>query len=198
LGRYKLLCFKFNDYWRDVGTLDSYHSANMDCLNPESGLDLYNWRLCTNPNEERIGDKPPSLFGEYSIAENSLISRGCRIEGEVTNSVLSPGVKILKGAKVSNSVIFSNVVIESGSTIDYCIIDKNVQIGTDCHIGEGENIPNRQFPLHLSCGLTVIGKNAIIPDESRIGKNCIIYPEVILNSNQTGGRINSGETVIFA
>lgn len=198
LGRYKLACFKFNDYWRDVGTLNSYHSANMDCLNPSSGLDLYNWKLCTNLSEERIGDHPPSLFGEYCVVENSLICRGSRIEGEVQNSIISPGVKILKGARVTNSVIFSNVVIESGSQIDYCIIDKNVQIGTDCRIGVGENITNRQFPLHLSCGLTVIGKNAIVPDETIIGKNCIIYPEVILNNNQTGGNINSGETVIFA
>lgn len=194
LNRYKLVCFKFNDYWRDVGTIDSYHSANMDCLNPSSGLDLYNWKLCTNPNEDKIGDKPPSFFGEYSVVENSIISKGCRIEGEVRNSVLSPGVQVLRGAKVINSVIFSNTVIESGSVIDYCIIDKNVQIGTNCKIGEGENIPNKQSPHHLSCGITVIGKNVIIPDDTVIGKNCIIHPEVILNTNF----VSSGETVNFS
>ncbi len=197
LNRYKLVCFKFNDYWRDVGTIDSYHSANMDCLDPSSGLDLYNWRLCTNPNEDRIGDKPPSFFGEYALCENSLVSKGCKIDGEVRNSVLSAGVRILKGAKVNNSVIFSNTVIESGSIIDSCIIDKNVQIGTGCRIGVGENIQNRQFPNHLFSGITVIGKNAIIPDDTTIGKNCIIYPEVILNNNIGGVNINSGETVNF-
>ncbi|MCX7945289.1 MAG: sugar phosphate nucleotidyltransferase [Deltaproteobacteria bacterium] len=198
LGRYKLYCYKFNDYWRDVGTIDSYHSANMDCLTPSSGLDLYNWKLCTNPNEDRIGDKPPTFFGEFSITENSLISKGCIIEGEVRNSVISPGVKILKGAKVINSVIFSNTIIESGSIVTNCVIDKNVQIGTDCYIGEGENIPNKAFPNHLFNGITVIGKNAIIPDETIIGKNCIIYPEVILNNNNTGMIVNSGETVNFS
>ncbi len=197
LNRYRLVCFKFNDYWRDVGTIDSYHNANMDCLNPSSGLDLYNWGLCTNPGEDKVGDLPPSFFGQSLLSPNSLISKGCRIEGEVKNSILSPGVKIMKNAHVYDSIIFSGVLIESGTIIKNCIIDKNVQIGTDCHIGEGENIPNRQFPLHLSSGISVIGKNAIIPDETSIGKNCIIYPDVILNNNSSGYLLSSGETVNF-
>jgi len=197
LNRYKLVCYKFDDYWRDVGTIDSYHSANMDCLNPSSGLNLYDWKLCTNPNEDRIGDKPPSLFGDSSRCTNSIISRGCVIEGEVYNSILSPGVRVMRGAKVYDSVIFSNVVVESNTVLRRSIVDKNVQIGTDCIIGEGEDIPNKEFPSHLSCGITVIGKNSIVPDNTTIGKNCIIYPETILNNNLSGYILKSGETIKF-
>jgi len=197
LNRYKLVCYKFNDYWRDVGTIESYHSANMDCLDPSTGLDLYNWGLCTNLQDDRIGDKPPSLFGPASICSNSIVSRGCIIEGEVYNSVLSPGVRVMKGAKVYDSVVFSNVLIESNSVIKRCIIDKHVQIGTDCIIGEGEDTPNREFPSHLACGITVIGKNVHVPDNTTIGKNCIIYPDVIINNNLPGLVIKSGETIKF-
>lgn len=197
LNRYKLVSFRFEDYWRDVGTIESFHNTNMDCLNPDSGLNIYGWNICTNLNEDRIGDRPPSLFRESSRVLNSFISHGCRIEGEVYNSVLSPGVRVMKGAKVLDSIIFSNSVIESGTIIAKSIIDKNVQIGTDCRIGEGENRPNRQFPSHLSCGITVIGKNVIIPDQTIIGKNCIINPDIIVNNNVSGMVIESGETVNF-
>ncbi len=198
LNRYKLVSFKFDNYWRDVGTIESFHSANMDCLKADSGLNLYEWNICTNLKEDGIGDKPPSAFGQYSRTSNSLISRGCHIDGEVYNSILSPGVKIMRGAKVYDSVIFSNSVIESGTIVNKVIIDKNVQIGSDCMIGQGEDIPNIISPSHLSCGITVIGKNVIIPDQTTIGKNCIIHPDVVVNNNISGAVIKSGETINFS
>lgn len=172
----KVLAYRFKGYWQDVGTLQSFWDANMDILNPDSELQLRNWKCRANIEEEgMVGDRPPSYIGASARVKNSIISPYCTIEGEVYHSILSPGVKICKGAVVRDSVIMHDCVIEEGSQLDHVITDKDVTIGASCLIGTGEiNCSNRQFPDHLSTGLTVIGKNCVIPPGITIERNCII------------------------
>ena len=77
-----------------------------------------------------------------------MISAGCIIEGTVTNSVLSPGVWVRKGAVVNNSVIFHDSVIEEGAKVDLAICDKRVYVREGAVVGQGEDlhVANRLFP----------------------------------------------------
>lgn len=196
LKNHRVFAFPFAGYWRDVGTLQAYWEANMDLLRPNSGLEIHQWEVYTNVEEEgRKGDRPPTRIASQTHITNSIISQGCIIEGEVAHSILSPGVQVRPGARVKDSVVMHDSVIGPGSVLEHVIVDKQVRIGTGCEIGIGEgNMPNRAFPDHLAEGLTVIGKKAEIPDALVIGKNCIIFPRVV-PQDFSMRRVGDGETI---
>lgn len=196
LHGHRVFAFPFEGYWRDVGTLQAYWQTNMDLLQPESGLDIFQWQIYTNAEEEgRRGDRPPTRISNQADVESSVIAHGCTIEGSVEYSVISPGVQVRPGAKVRNSVVMHDGIIGPGSILDGAIVDKQVRIGAGCEVGVGEGkSPNRAFPDHLAEGLTVIGKNTEIPDGVVIGKNCIVFPGVV-PQDFSSRRVHDGETV---
>jgi glucose-1-phosphate adenylyltransferase len=171
--------FTFDGYWRDVGTIHSYWSTNMDMLDPESGLNIADWRIKTKLSAKgEVGDRPSAYIGRNARITNSLVARGCIIEGEVKNSILSPGVRVAEKTRIIDSVIFHDSQIDTKSLVQCCIIDKQVCIGEAVQIGMGELIPNKKFPDHLSTGISIIGKQAVIESGLTIGKNCVINPDV--------------------
>ena len=196
LGRRKLLCYQFNGYWRDVGTIQSYHEANMDCLNPGSGLDLYSWQVRTARDLKGYGNRLPVLSASSASITNSLVADGCVVEGQVTNSVLFFGVHVGRGAKVSNSIVMQDSMIGQGSNIEFSILDKGAMVGNGAKVGFGDaSVKNRLFPAHLENGITVLGKRSIVPESATVGTNCILYPNVDLG--RTGvSKLPDGETVI--
>ena len=195
LGRRRLLCFPFGGYWRDVGTIKSYHEANMDCLNPDSGLDLRTWEIRTAPDAGRPGDRPPTRLGGAASVADALIARGCDIEGQVERCVIFPGVVVKEGAVVRDSIVMQDAIVGDGCQVEYSIVDKQCRLGSGAVIGAGSGAtPNREFPGHLDCGISVVGKGAVIPAGVRVGKNCIIYPGVEL-TGRTMGTVNDGETI---
>lgn len=174
----RTFAYPFKGYWRDVGTLNAYWNSNLDLLRPETGLDPEKWQIYTNVNEEhRLGDRPPTYIGRQATIRNSIISQGCIIEGEVVDSVLSPGVWVQRGAIVHKSVVMTGTEIALGATVDRAIVDKNVHVGEEAIIGYGDaDRPNEAYPNHLEEGLTLIGKNASIPARCRLGRHCIVSP----------------------
>jgi glucose-1-phosphate adenylyltransferase len=188
LKKKRVYGFVFNDYWRDVGTIDAYWQANMDLLSGSSSIDLTTWQVKTNYSVKgEIGDRPSTYFGRNAKIQNSLIARGCVIEGQVINSIISPGVRVHKNAKIIDSIIFHETTVNSGSVINRCIIDKSVKIGTSALLGSGRNLPNRDFPKHLFTGITVVGKKAIIKSAVHIGKNCIVMPGTKVKQSCSSG-----------
>lgn len=165
----EVFAYPFHDYWQDVGTYDSYLETNL-ALNEDSfSLDLYdpNWKVFTKSE-----DLPPVKIGPDAHIKDALISNGCVIEGTVINSVLSPGVRVGKGAIVKDSVILSHTLISDGVEITKAIVDKRVIIGRNTKIGVFDNTPNLEKPDLLHSGITVIEKGTIIPNDIHIGKNC--------------------------
>jgi len=193
---HKVQAYLFEGYWRDVGTLYSYWNANMDLLRPDSGLNLSAWKVFTNLEEEgRRGDRQPTRIMASAAIANSFVSQGCVIEGEVANSILSPGVKVLRGAKVTNSVVMHDVMIEPGAQVDRVIADKLSRFGSQCQVGIGSGKKaNKRFPDHLKEGLTVVGKGAHIPAKVKIGTNCIVYPQVVAG-DFSAEEISDGGTI---
>ncbi len=188
---HQVFAFPFQGYWVDVGTIQSYWDTNMELLDPEPPLDLYDpaWTIHTRSEE-----RPPVRMGPGAELDRTLLSNGCVIEGRVERSVLSPGVRVGKGACVRDSIIFNDTVIEDGAVVDRAIIDKGVVIGANAVVGEGPlDVPNRQFPDRVNTGITLVGKSAAVPAGVRIGRNVIVTPDrTVENFPEV---VESGETV---
>jgi len=168
----RVYAYRFEGYWVDVGTIDSYWSTSMALLGPSPALDLYtdNWPILTKSEE-----RPPVKIGPQAKIVNSMISNGCIIRGLVINSVLSPGVYVSPGAVVQDSVVMNDTWVGPGARLDRVVIDKKVVVGAGAIVGTGNpEIPNEQMPDRLFAGITVVGKGAYIPDGAQIGRNVLI------------------------
>ena len=128
----KLFSYKFDGYWKDVGTISSLWEANMDLIGENPVLNIADNRL-------RIYSKnvarPPQFVGAKSTVVNSMISEGCRIYGRVENSILSGGVTVEEGAVVRDSVIFEDVLIKKGASVYTAIVDSESVIESGVRVG---------------------------------------------------------------
>jgi glucose-1-phosphate adenylyltransferase len=121
----KLFAYPFKGYWKDVGTVKSLWEANMDLLNEQCELNLfdYDWKIYSvNPNQ------PPQYIAHDAIVKESLVNEGCSIEGKVEKSVLFQGVNIGKGAIIKESVIMPDAVIGQNVMIEKAIVPSEVLI----------------------------------------------------------------------
>ncbi|GHH53281.1 glucose-1-phosphate adenylyltransferase [Streptomyces candidus] len=137
-------------YWRDVGTLDTYYDAHMDLVAEQPEFNLYNRRW---PIYTHFGQLPPARFCAAGIASESIVGPGCVISGQVTGSVLSPGVIVEPGAVVQGSVLHDNVRIGRGAVVRGAILDKNVDVPPGATIGVN---PERDAELYTVSGNGVI------------------------------------------
>jgi len=193
-GGARVFGYQFDGYWQDVGTIESYWQAHMDLLEEHPALDLYDkeWLIHTR-SEERA----PGRIGPTASVHRSLVSHGCLIWGTVENSVLSPGVRVDPGAVVRDSIIMFDTVIRAGAVVDHAIIDKEVSVGPNAVVGMGADFdtPNRQEPTRLNTGITVIGKRAVIPASTRLGRNVKVLESVRAPDFAGRRTIQSGGTV---
>ncbi len=167
----KVYAYRFNGFWDDIGTIESYYNANMELVKPLPRFDLYdrNWIIRTKSEE-----KPPVKVGKDANVVHSIVANGCIVNGEVINSVLFPGVYVSESAKIVDSIVMNNTYIAEGSVVHKAILDKDIYINRNVIVGDGEDyMPNERFP-ELTCGITVIGKGTHIPEGVRIGRNALI------------------------
>jgi len=183
--------YEFYDYWMDVGTYDSYLETNLE-LCGDTALDLFdpNWKIYTKSE-----DLPPVKVGEKSVVRTSLISNGCKIDGDVEHSVLSPGVIVGEGSTIKDSIILNDVVIGKNCHIEKSIIDKNTVIGDNSIIGTGNDYtPNKDNAKVLSSGINVIGKKLVLPEGLVIERNVRIFSSTDTKTITTK-HLSSGETL---
>ena len=181
--------------WEYARTLDAYHAAHQDMLGPSPRLDIASWNVRTNTMMRRAAAPPPTRHLPGAQVIDSFVGGGCQIAGQVERSVLSPDVRIGKGAIVRNSILWEKVVVEEGAVLDGVICDKRCTIGKGARLGadEGEPQPNDAFPTSLRSGISVLGMDVQVPAGGRIGKNCIVYPKV--NADFLSEPLKSGQTV---
>jgi len=172
-GSSRVMAYTFPGYWADVGTVQAYWEANMSLLAESPALDLYDREWVVHTRSE---ERAPSKLGPKAQIAGNLISNGCRVDGTVERSVLSPGVYVAEGAVVRDSVILSDTVIAAGAVVDRCIVDKFVQIGAGARVGDGDdNTPNVSKPEQINTGITLIGKRGVVPENMVIGRNVVIH-----------------------
>lgn len=162
----KMVAYKFEGYWKDVGTIQSLYEANMDLLGdiPKINVTDKNWKI-----QSRSPMASPQYIGVESKVSNSIILSGCEIHGDVENSVLSSGVIVKKGAKVIDSVIMQDTVIEEDAVVEYSIIDENTVISKNAKIGE---------PKSSGKGIALLGRNITICEGVSIAGGEIIDKDV--------------------
>ncbi|NTW02378.1 MAG: glucose-1-phosphate adenylyltransferase [Oscillochloris sp.] len=193
VGHTNAYAYNFQGYWADVGTVQAFYEANMALLAETPALDLYDpeWVIHTTS-----ADRPGVQIGTNARVENSLLSDGCQVYGNVIRSVLSPGVYVSPGAVIRDSVIFGDTWIGPDTVIDRCIVDENTHIGAGVMLGDSEdNTPNHDAPERLNTGLSLVGLQAQIPDGTRIGRNVTVRPRTADLAFGRGKVVESGSTV---
>ena len=161
----RMAAYRFDGYWKDVGTLTSLWDANMDMLSPESGLDLVDesW-----PIYARSVNAPPTYMGINSKVTHSALNRGSNLEGTVENSVLSPNVTVGEGARVSYSVLLPGVVVEPGAVVEYAILGENCHVGKDCKVGGTPEESGEGWDL------TVLAPNCQVADGRQVAAGTML------------------------
>lgn len=126
-----LYVYKFEGYWKDVGTVKSFWQANLDLIDPENELNIYddNWRIFT-----KSLNLPPHRVGKNAELIDTLVNEACIIDGKVNHSVLFSEVEVEEGAEVYNSVLLNGVKVKSGVRVYNAVVAENMELTED--IGE--------------------------------------------------------------
>ena len=168
----KMYAYRFDGYWKDVGTIDSLWEANMDLISPRVPFDLWtdDWKVyCRNPG------KPPQYVGRNAVINNSIATAGSSIDGYVDSSVIFDGVRIDEGAVVKDSIIMPGSVVESGATVQYAIVAENSVIKKGARVGERpENVENSIDEW----GLAVIASGIAVGENATVKPRAMIYESV--------------------
>ncbi len=166
----RMFTYSFDGYWKDVGTIDSLWEANMDLLDPNVPLELYDptWKIYS-----RNPVKPPHYIAPCAKVENSMITEGCEIEGEIDFSVLFAGVTVEKGAIVRDSIVMPGSVIKAGALVQYAILAENVVVESGAKIGERPELtPNKD-----DWGVAVVGAGVTV------GANAVVLPKGMVDTD---------------
>ena len=149
---YRLMAYRFEGYWKDVGTIDSLWQANMDLLGDKPAFDI------SDVSDGRIRARntamPSSYLAPTAEVKDSFVAEGCEVFGSLRHSVLSTGCAVGKGAEIIDSVIMPNVVVENGASI------RNAIIAEGCHIKAGARVGGSGTGAARK--ITVIGKEQTV------------------------------------
>ena len=150
----RLYTYEFNGFWRDVGTISSYHETSMDLLGPDPAFDIFS---NTFPIMSNASTRPPAFVGKSGDIDDCLVSNGCQIYGTAKHSILSTDVYIGERATVVDSVLLPGAVVKDGAHVVRAILGENscveenvslgsvdttkdtAVIGNDVVVGKGDN-----------------------------------------------------------
>ncbi|MCL4500387.1 MAG: glucose-1-phosphate adenylyltransferase [Deltaproteobacteria bacterium] len=169
VGRKRVFAYNFADaqgtplYWRDIGLLDAYFKAHSDLLGANPTFELFDpdWPMRCRPQL-----LPPSKYitnGKCLAVGDSLISSGCIIEGTVDHAVISPRVKVGRGAAVEAAVLWDGVEVGPGATVKNAIIEDGVKIPAGFHIGLNLKQDAKRFHVTEN-GIVVVPNNVILEE----------------------------------
>lgn len=166
IDKRRVISYKFHDenkkeaqYWRDIGTIEAYYEANMDLVSVSPVFNLYDseWPIRTYQRQY-----PPAKFvfaqegRRMGIAVDSIVSMGCIISGgRVTNSILSPDVRVNSYCEIEHSLLFSHVNVGRYSRIRRAVIDRHVQIPERTEIGFDPNEDAKKYHV-TETGIVVV------------------------------------------
>ncbi len=166
----RLFAYQFDGYWKDVGTIDSLWESNLDLLRPSVDLDLSDpsWRIYS-----KTAAAPPHYISAKAKVQNSMVTEGCSIAGNVDYSVLFAKVKVEEGAVVDSSIIMPGTVIKKGAVVQYAIVAENAVIEPGAVVGEKpENTPNRE-----AWGVAVVGAGV------KVGRGAKVAPKAMVGED---------------
>ena len=159
-----LTAYRFQGYWKDVGTIDSLWDANMDMLAPHNSIDLHDpeW-----PIYARSPIKPPHATGPHAKISHSLVTGGGQIDGTVENSVLFHSVVVEEGARVQYSILMPGAVVKAGADVSYAIVAENAVIEANAHVGSAPD-DRPDWGIAVVAGGVTIGAGATVAPRAMI------------------------------
>lgn len=163
----KMVVYRFADYWKDVGTIDSLWEANLDLLDPNIKLDLSDpaWRIYS-----RTPNAPPQYISKDAKVQNSLITEGCNVYGTIDFSILSDNVTVEEGAVVKDSLVMPGAIIKKNASVQYAIIGENAVIDEGSSVGDRpENVSDLS-----NWGVAVVGPNLTIGKNTTVSAGTMI------------------------
>ena len=167
----KMMAYRFQGYWKDVGTINSLWDANMDMLAPRSSIDLYDpsW-----PIYARTPIKPPHVTGPNANISHSLVTGGCQVDGTVENSVLFHSVTVEQGADVQYSILMPGAVVKAGAKVSYAIVAENAVVESEAVVGSAPDDSPEWGIAVVASGVTV-------------GEKAVISPSAMIREDVKGG-----------
>lgn len=167
----KMYSYRFEGYWKDVGTITSLLEANMDLLGTVPNFEL-------RDDDRVIHSRSPLAPPAYVTGEvsNSMIANGCEVEGSVINSVIGTGCIIEKGAVVKDSVLMGNTVIKAGAQVNYSIIDEEVTVCKKAVVGVAKSEAAKVEGK--TGGITVLGRGITVSDGANVAAGEIVDRDV--------------------
>jgi len=167
--------YPLKGYWRDVGTVESYWKAHMDLLSDKaeqlSSLDDPQWPILTYGTQ-----RLPARIHASAHIENSLISAGCLIRGQVIRSILAPGVVVESNATIRDSIVWHDAHIAGGAVITRAILDQYVDVGEGAVVGSSDT-ENEEDGTVSDKSITLIGRRAHIPAGARVASGARLKPQ---------------------
>ncbi len=167
----RMYSYRFEGYWKDVGTISSLWEANMDLLGVVPNFEL-------SDREHEIHSRSPlapPAFVEGEIV-NSIVATGCEAEGRIVNSVIGTDCVIEKGAEVCDSVLMGNITVRAGAKINYAIIDEDVTICEKAIVGAP--IAEAKKVTGKTNGITVLGRGINVKKNGKISAGEIVDKDV--------------------
>lgn len=167
----KMYSYRFEGYWKDVGTISSLLEANMDLLGVVPNFELR--------DENRVihsrSPLAPPAFVEGEVI-NSIIATGGEIEGKVVNSVIGTNCVIEKGAEVCDCVLMGNITVKAGAKLNYAIIDEEVTICENAVIGAEKSTACKVEGK--TSGITVLGRGITVSKNGKVAAGDIVDKNV--------------------
>ena len=168
----KMMAYKFDGYWKDVGTVHSLREANMDLIDDPPKFDLNDRKWIIYSRNYAL---MPHFVGENAKVTRSSVAEGCQIDGTIDHSVIFSGAKVSKGASVRDSVIMPGAVVGEDAVIEKAIIGSNATVGKGAKIGvtdkREDNPYNSSYCTH---GIVLIEGGATIMDNVDICKDSMV------------------------
>ena len=185
----KLVAYRFDGYWKDVGTLHSYWEANMELIDIVPVFNLYEefWKIYTKSDNQ-----PPQYIADTAQIERCIIGDGSEIYGRVRNCVIGPEVIVEEGAEVYDSILMQGAVIKKGTKIYKSIIAQDAVVGENCTIGVGEYADSQYNKKVYCCDLVTVAEGSEIPDGVTIGKNVAIAGKTAIEDYPDGNLVSGG------
>lgn len=163
--------YRLDGCWEYLETVQDYYDIHYTLMASNNFALLRQWNIMTNLKFRRVGHAPASGFGKEASVHASMISPGCNIQGTVTNSILSPGVKVARGAVVNNSILLHDCHVGEGVMLDHVISDRDAQFGDGALVGQLDDEPAEagiRHPLTLVGKGCVLGEGIVIPPGTQI------------------------------
>ncbi len=188
-----IFAYVFEDYWRDVGTIQSYWETNLDLVKTIPDFNLYDdhWKIYT-----RTPNQNPHFIHKNANVTSSLLGDACEIHGTVINSVLGNEVHIEEGAIVKDSILLGDITIKKDAVIQKSIISENCIVNEGSIVGNYDEIGKNKITKVYNSGITVLGDETVIPSHVTIGNNCVISG-VTDHSHYTNSKLENGKNIFI-